>query len=36
MTREEALERAERKKDNRINFVTTHSSHLPNINWILK
>ena len=36
MTREEALERAGKKKDNRINFVTTHSSHLPNVNKILK
>ena len=36
MTREEALKRAVKKTDNRINFVTTHSSHLPNINKILK
>ena len=36
MTRERALERAEKKKDKRINFVTTHSAFLPNVNKILK
>ena len=36
MTRDEALRRVEKKRDNRINFVTTHSSYLPNINKILK
>ena len=36
MSREEALERAEKKEDKRINFVTTHSAYLPNINKILK
>ena len=36
MPREEALKRAEKKEDKRINFVTTHSAYLPNINKILK
>ena len=36
MEREEALERVEKKKDNKINFVTTHSAYLPNVNRILK
>ena len=36
MTRGEALERAGKKTDNKINFVTTHSAYLPNINRILK
>ena len=36
MTRERALERVEKKEDKRINFVTTHSAYLPNINKILK
>ena len=36
MTREEALKRAEKKTDSKINFVTTHSAFLPNINKILK
>ena len=36
MTRKEALVRAEKKKDEKINFVTTHSLHLPNVNKILK
>ena len=36
MSRERALERAEKKEDRRINFVTTHSAYLPNINKILK
>ena len=36
MSREEALERAGKKEDKRINFVTTHSAYLPNINRILK
>ena len=36
MTREEAMERAKKKEDKRINFVTTHSAYLPNINRILK
>ena len=36
MTREEALERVERQKDERINFVTTHSAYLPNVSKILK
>ena len=31
MTREKALERAEKKADNKINFVTTHSAYLPRI-----
>ena len=36
MTRAEALKRAEKKADDRINFVTTHSSYLPNVNKILR
>ena len=36
MTREAALERVKHKEDNKINFVTTHSAYLPNINRILK
>ena len=36
MPREEALKRAEKKEDKRINFVTTHSAYLPNVNKILK
>ena len=32
MSREEALERAKKKEDKKINFVTTHSAYLPNIN----
>ena len=36
MSREEALERAEKKTDTKINFVTTHSAYLPNINKILR
>ena len=36
MDREEALKRVEKKKDKRINFVTTHSAHLSNVNKILK
>ena len=36
MERKEALKRAEVKKDDRINFVTTHSAYLPNVNSILK
>ena len=36
MSREEALRRAEKKSDERINFVTTHSSYLPNVNRILR
>ena len=36
MSREEALKRADKKEDRRINFVTTHSAYLPNINKILK
>ena len=36
MEREEALKRAEKKADNKINFVTTHSAYLPNINKILR
>ena len=36
LTREEALERAEKKADKKINFVTTHSKYLPNINKILR
>ena len=36
MSQEKALERAEKKEDKRINFVTTHSAYLPNINKILK
>ena len=36
MGREEALERAEKRKDERINFVLTHSAYLPNVSNILK
>ena len=37
MDREDALKRVERRKDdNRINFVTTHSAYLPNVNRILR
>ena len=36
MPREEALKRVEKKEDKRINFVTTHSAYLPNINKILR
>ena len=36
MAREEALKRVKKKTDNKINFVTTHSAHLPNVNKILK
>ena len=36
MPREEALQRVEKKEDKRINFVTTHSAYLPNVNRILK
>ena len=36
MSREEALERVEKKEDKRINFVITHSAYLPNVNKILK
>ena len=36
MRREEALERAVKKKDDRINFVVTHSAYLPKVNDILK
>ena len=36
MSREDALKRVKRKEDNRINFVTTHSAYLPNVNKILK
>ena len=36
MEREDALERVEKKKDNKINFVTTYSSYLPNVNKILR
>ena len=36
MSREEALERAKKKEDKKINFVTTHSAYLPNVNKILK
>ena len=32
MSREEAMERAEKREDKRINFVTTHSTYLPNVN----
>ena len=34
--RREALKRVRRKEDKKINFVTTHSAHLPNMNRILK
>ena len=36
MSREEALERAKKKEDKKINFVTTHCAYLPNVNKILK
>ena len=36
MDRQEALKRVEKKMDNRLNFVTTYSSYLPNVNEILK
>ena len=36
MESDEALERVEKKKDNKINVVTTHSSCLPYVNRILK
>ena len=36
MMQEEALVRAEKKKDERINFVITHSAYMPNVNRILK
>ena len=36
MGRKAALERAEVKRDDRVNFVITHSSYLPNVNNILK
>ena len=36
MTRDDALMRAEKKTDKKINFVTTHSSYFPNINQILR
>ena len=36
MAREDALKRVEKKQDHKINFVTTHSSYLPNINKILR
>ena len=36
MEREKALERVEKKKDKRVNFVITHSAYLPNVNKILK
>ena len=36
MDRKKALERVGVKKDDRINFVTTHSSYLPNVSQILK
>ena len=36
MSRDEALKRVEKKSDNKINFVTTHSAYLPNVNKILK
>ena len=36
MKREEALNRAEKKTDEKINFVTTHSAFLPNVNRILR
>ena len=32
MGRMEALKRVEARKDDRINFVTTHSEYLPNVN----
>jgi hypothetical protein len=37
MTREEALKKVEKgRKDKKINFVTTQSGYLPNVNKILK
>ena len=36
MSREEALKRATKKKDDRINFVLTHSAYLPKVGNILK
>ena len=36
MSRRDALQRVERRKDSKINFVTTHSAYLPNVNRILK
>ena len=36
MPREEALKRVSKREDKRLNFVTTHSAYLPNINKILK
>ena len=36
MAREKALERAKKKTDSKINFVTTQSKYLPNVNKILK
>ena len=36
MDRSEALGRVEKKKDGRLNFVTTYSSYLPNVGQILK
>ena len=36
MERRAALARVEKKGDSKINFVTTHSAHLPNVNKILK
>ena len=36
LTRQEALKRVEKKSDNKINFVTTHSAYLPNVNRILR
>ena len=36
MRREQALERAGKKEDNRINFVLTHSAYLPNVSNIIK
>ena len=36
MDRKVALERVEARRDDRVNFVTTHSAYLPNVNNILK
>ena len=36
MSRKDALERVGKKTDRRINFVLTHSGHLPNVNKILE
>ena len=37
MTREEVLKKVEKgNKDEKINFITTHSGYLPNVNKILK